>query len=92
MALTIESLLWLILSWACLILAVVALLKCMTRNSDLFFARGKRTKQFWLGMTGGACALCVLGFFPTPFSLLMPLAGACMAAVYLADVDPEVRA
>lgn len=76
---------------ACLILAVVALLKCLPKNAQMFDMRFKRTKNFWLGMTGGACALALLGFLGAgPFGLLFPVAAACMAGVYLADVDPEV--
>lgn len=90
----IEFLLGLGFAAACLILAVVALLKCLPKAGQMFEMRFKRTKGFWLGMTGGACALALFGFFGQlgggPFGLLFPVAAACMASVYLVDVDPEV--
>lgn len=86
---------WILMNWVlalgCVLLAVVALVKCLPKNADMFFVHGKRTKGFWLGMTGGAVALTLLGFLAVgPFTLLFMLGGACMAAVYLADVDPAV--
>lgn len=79
----------------CVILAVIALLRCLPKPSDMFFVQGKRTKGFWLGITGAAVALSLIGLFshlspPGAFSLLFPVVGACMASVYLADVDPAV--
>lgn len=90
-AYAIEILLGQAFALACLILAVVALIKCLPKSSQMFEMRFKRTKGFWLGMTGGACALAFFGFFGAgPFGLLFPVAAACMATVYLVDVDPEV--
>lgn len=86
-----ERIMHLVLAVACIVLALIALFKCLPKNADMFFVHGKRTKGFWLGMTGGAVALTLLGFLGFgPFQLLFLLAGACMAAVYLADVDPAV--
>lgn len=92
-AFTIDAWLYQLFTLACLILAIVALVKCLAKNADLFFARGKRTKNFWMAMTAGACVLALIGLSgPGIFGLMLPVAAACMAAVYLADVDPEVSA
>ncbi|MDR5710986.1 DUF2516 family protein [Nesterenkonia flava] len=86
-----EGLLMSAFSLVCLILAVVALVKCLPKRAERFDVAFKRTKGFWLGMTGGACVLALFGFLGAgPFGLLFPVAAACMALVYLTDVDPEV--
>lgn len=86
-----ERTMHLVLGAACVVLAVVALIRCLPKNPDMFFVQGKRTKGFWLGMTGGAVALTLVGFLGVgPFNLLFMLGGACMASVYLADVNPAV--
>lgn len=87
---------WIFLAFAvvCLVVALIALFKCLPKNSQRFDIAFKRTKGFWLGMTGGASALCLIGaysqLFGGPFGFLFPVIGACMAAVYLADVEPAV--
>jgi len=76
---------------ACLLVALVALIKCIPKKAQRFDMAFKRSKGFWLGMTGGAVALALLGAFGnTPFGLIFPVAAACMAMVYLTDVNPEV--
>ncbi|GAA1152350.1 DUF2516 family protein [Nesterenkonia lutea] len=78
-------------AFVCLIVAVVALVKCIPKNAQRFDIAFKRTKGFWLGMTGGAVVLALLGAFgSTPFGLIFPVAAACMAMVYLTDVNPAV--
>ncbi|MBO0596379.1 DUF2516 family protein [Nesterenkonia sp. E16_7] len=75
----------------CLGLAIVALVKCIPKNAQRFDIAFKRTKGFWLGMTGGAVVLALLGAAGAgPFGLIFPVAAACMAMVYLTDVNPEV--
>ncbi|WP_218221821.1 DUF2516 family protein [Nesterenkonia sp. Act20] len=78
-------------AFACLIVAVVAFIKCVPKNAQRFDIAFKRTKGFWLGMTGGAVVLALLGALgSTPFGLIFPVAAACMAMVYLTDVNPAV--
>ena len=36
-------------------------------------------------------ALSFFGLLGGPFGFLFPVIAACMASVYLADVEPEVR-
>ncbi len=75
----------------CLVLSAVALFRCLPKSPQRFEAAFKRTKGFWLGMTGGAVALSFFGLLGGPFGFLFPVIAACMASVYLADVEPEVR-
>ena len=86
-----EGWMHLVFALVCLGLAVVALAKCIPKNAQRFDLAFKRTKGFWLGMTGGAVVLGLLGAFGGgPFGLIFPVAAACMAMVYLTDVNPEV--
>lgn len=89
-----EIYLFLAFAVVCLIVAGLALLKCLPKNAQRFDIAFKRTKGFWLGMTGGAALLCLFGvysqLFGGPFGFLFPVIGATMAAVYLADVEPAV--
>ncbi|MBE1515617.1 DUF2516 family protein [Nesterenkonia halotolerans] len=86
-----EQLIQLAFAFGCLIVAVVALIKCIPKNAQRFDIAFKRTKGFWLGMTGGAVVLALLGALgSTPFGLIFPVAAACMAMVYLTDVNPAV--
>lgn len=86
-----EAWMHLIFAVVCLGLAIVALIKCIPKNAQRFDVAFKRTKGFWLGMTGGAVVLALLGAAGAgPFGLIFPVAAACMAMVYLTDVNPEV--
>ncbi|GAA4922009.1 DUF2516 family protein [Nesterenkonia massiliensis] len=91
LAVTMEFYLHLAFTIGCLVLAVVALIKCLPKNAQRFDIAFKRTKGFWMLMTGGACLLALIGLLGAgPFGMLFPVAAACIAAVYLTDVDPEV--
>ena len=82
-------------SWIVLGLSVVALgvevyalVDCVRRRSDAFVAAGKRTKPFWLLVTGVAALLGVVavGGFPGLLAIIAIVA----AGVYLADVKPAL--
>ena len=82
-------------SWIVLGLSVVALgvevyalVDCVRRRSDAFVAAGKRTKPFWLLVTGVATLLGVVavGGFPGLHAIIAIVA----AGVYLADVKPAL--
>lgn len=68
---------------------VWALIDAVTTRPDAFPAAGKRTKGFWLAITGVAAAI---GFvtFTNPLNIFSLLA-IIAAAVYLTDVRPAVR-
>jgi uncharacterized iron-regulated membrane protein len=66
---------------------VYALVDCLRRRPDAFTAAGKRTKSFWLLVTGlsvllGIVALGGLG--------LLAIVAIVAAGVYLADVKPAL--
>lgn len=90
--------------WVYFILALVALgievwafFDCLRHKANAFEAVSKRTKPFWLALTGGALAVGALSVFGGGGGgLLGPLglfglAGVTAASVYLADVRPAVK-
>lgn len=68
---------------------VWALLHCARTRPDAFPAAGKRTKTFWLALTGGATLVGFI-FMLNPFNLFN-LAAIVAAGVYHADVKPAVN-
>jgi hypothetical protein len=82
-------------NWIVLALSVVALgveiyafVDCARRRSDAFTAAGKRTKTFWMLVTGvaalvGFVSLGVLGG-------ILAIVAVIAAGVYLADVKPAL--
>ncbi|WP_341395450.1 DUF2516 family protein [Arthrobacter sp. G119Y2] len=85
-----EPLFYRALGLATLVIALWAFSDAVRRKPAIFEATGKRTKGFWMGMTGAATAVGILGTL-SPGSLLpFTLAGLVAACVYLADVKPSV--
>lgn len=79
----------LVLGAAAFALMAWALVDCLRARADAFPAAGKRTKQFWLLLTGVATAI---GFVSMTSPLnIFNLAAVIAAAVYLTDVRPAVR-
>jgi len=83
-----------ILTLAIFVLCVWALIDCATRAARAFPAAGKRTKMFWLLITGAAT---VVGFLALPLGgssagifQFFALIGAVVVIVYLVDVRPAV--
>ena len=84
-------------SWVLLILGVAALaveafafVDALRHRTDAYPAAGKRTKPFWLVVTG----VCLLVGFVTVFNIIGSILGIIAfvgAAVYLADVRPALR-
>ncbi|MEC5180800.1 DUF2516 family protein [Arthrobacter sp. CG_A4] len=75
-----------------------AFFDCVRHKGPVFEAVSKRTKTFWLALTGGATAIGVLsllsvlgggGGFLGPLGLF-GIAAVTAASVYLADVRPAV--
>lgn len=66
-----------------------ALIDCAITRPDAFVAAGKRTKGFWLAITG-VSALIGFYFVLAPFGIFALLA-IVAAAVYLTDVRPAVK-
>ena len=82
-----------IVSVVCAALSVWAFVDCTIRKGPAFQASSKRTKGFWLGLTGGAAFVTLLSVLASSpfFGLsLFNIAGVTIAGVYLADVRPAV--
>ncbi len=90
---SIQQLLFLLFSLAIFVLAVWALVDCLIRPARAFPAAGKRTRTFWLTVTGVGTAVAFLGLplggVPGFFQFLA-LVAAVGAIVYLVDVRPAV--
>ena len=70
-------------------LEVFALIDAARHRPDAYVAAGKRTKQFWLAVTGGGA---LLGFISLGWGLgFHAIAGIVIAGGYLADVRPALR-
>ena len=67
---------------------VWAFVDCLRRRPDAFVAAGKRTKQFWMLLTGVAVLLGFIGI-GRGFGFLAIIA-IVAAGVYLADVKPAL--
>lgn len=93
---TVQYFIVLLLSLGAFAVEVWALVDALRRRSGAFVAAGKRTKPFWLAVTGVAAALGFLslpyggGGFSSPLGFLSIIA-VVAAAVYLTDVRPAVR-
>lgn len=92
----VEQALFFILALVALGLELWAVVDCARHRANAFEATGKRTKTFWLALTGGAALVGVIsllgnggGFFGTLG--LFGLAAVVAASVYLADVRPAVK-
>lgn len=78
----------LVLTIAALGLEVFAFVHALRTRPDAFVAAGKRTKNFWLAVTGVAT---LLGFVSMGGLGLLAIVGVVAAGVYLADVRPAVE-
>lgn len=67
---------------------VWALVDALLTRGDAFPAAGKRTKGFWLAITGVAAAIGLVHLYQ-PFGMFNLIA-IVAAAVYLTDVRPAV--
>lgn len=85
-----QSLLQTVVGVAVFAMMVWALVDCARTRADAFPAAGKRTKQFWLLLTGGATLIGFI-FLANPFNLFN-LVAVVAAGVYHADVKPAVKA
>ena len=83
----------------CVAVAVWGFIDCLIRKGPAFEANSKRTKGFWLGVTGAAALVTLLGLLlPEGSSFifgfggygLFNIAAVTAAGVYLADVRPAV--
>ena len=74
--------------------AVWALIQALRFPAGAYAAAGKRTKNFWLAITGGATALSFLGLPPSygfGMGFLFWTASAAGAITFFVDVLPALR-
>jgi hypothetical protein len=83
-----DGLIYLVVFYATLALAVWAFVDAMVRPAAGFIAAGKLTKPGWMAITG--IALLVLLWMQNPLSFL-GLPAVIASVVYLVDVRPAVR-
>ena len=81
--------LFLLMTLAVFVLSLWALVDCLVRPGRAFPQAGKRTRVFWLAITGGATLLAFLALPPAGIQFL-GLIAAVAAIVYLVDVRPAV--
>lgn len=77
------------LSVAALAIAVWAFIDCLRHRPDAFVAAGKRTKTFWLAVTGVAMLVAFIGV--GGIGGLLGIISVVAAGVYLADVRPALN-
>lgn len=92
----VEQAVFFILALVALGLELWAVADCVRRPANAFEATGKRTKAFWMALTGGAALIGVISFFGSGGGFfgtlgLFGLAAVVAASVYLADVRPAVK-
>lgn len=88
---TIQQYLYLALGLVALGIEVWALSDCVRRPGTAFEAAFKRTKGFWLALTGGALVVGVLSVLSSRGGFnLFQLVAIIAACVYLADVKPAI--
>lgn len=92
MILLFQFYLYMALGLVALGLELWAFLDCVRRKPADFERAYKRTKGFWMGLTGGAAAVGLLAaLLQAPLSLMLfQIAAVIAACVYLADVKPAV--
>jgi hypothetical protein len=88
-----QSFVYLALFLVVFVLSAWSLVDAASRPATAFVSAGKRTKTFWLALTGAATAISFIALPPLSvggFSLLV-IGSAIAAGVYLADVRPAVK-
>jgi len=80
---------WLLfaLNIATLVASAWAFVHCLRSRPDAFPAIGRRSKNLWLALTGGAVLVSLAGFSATS---IFGIAAIVIAAVYLLDIRPRI--
>ena len=88
---TAQTFVYLALYLVVFVLSAWALLDAAARPAGAFLSAGKRTKKFWLLVTGAATAISFIALPPLGRGGFLVIIAAVAAGVYLADVRPAVR-
>jgi len=83
-----DVILYAVLHWAVVALALWALVDALMRPAPLYVAAGKLTKPAWAGIT--ALAL-VIAYFTQPLAGFFWVPAVVASAVYLVDVRPALK-
>jgi hypothetical protein len=86
----IQRYLYLVLGLIALGIEVWAFSDCLRRPGTAFEAAFKRTKGFWLALTGGSVVVGLLSALGGGGFNLFQIVAIVAACVYLADVKPAV--
>ncbi|HEX4226671.1 MAG TPA: DUF2516 family protein [Pseudonocardiaceae bacterium] len=78
-----------ILNWAAVPVGLFAFVHAGLQRGDAYTAANKRTKPFWMALTGGGTVACALFHF-YDFTLMFWIAGLVTILVYIVDVKPKV--
>lgn len=89
-ALLFEIILFRVLSLAALVLGLWAFIDAVRHPAPNYQRENKRTKGFWLGMTGVSAVVCAFSVLGSGGAGFLQLIAACISCVYLADVRPAV--
>lgn len=97
--LIIDGLLALVVAWIC----ILAFVRSVMAPANMYTFNGKRSKNFWMAMTGGSAAVGLLGIWSalsalsftynpsaTSSVVLFQLVAATISSVFLAGVWPAV--
>lgn len=85
---------FLILSGVSFVLCLISLIHAAVTKPHVFVAADKRTKTFWLLITGGATLLAFLSLpvgGPRMGSFLLTILPLVAAGIYLTDVRPALK-
>ena len=78
-----------ILNWAAVPVGLFAFVHAGLQRGEAYSAANKRTKPFWMALTGGGTVACALFHF-YDFTLMFWIAGLVTVLVYIVDVKPKL--
>jgi hypothetical protein len=78
-----------ILNWAAVPVGLFAFIHAALQRGDAYAAANKRTKPFWMALTGAGTVACALFNF-YDFTLIFWIAGLVTVLVYIVDVKPKL--
>lgn len=79
-----------IIQWAGVPVGLFAFVHAATQRPDAYAAADRKTKQAWMGITGGGTAAMLLLGFLGGMGMLFWIAGLVAVLVYLVDVRPKL--